>query len=33
MREQMDTYKDTKLIHLYEYAVQNGFEANWAPKI
>ena len=32
MREQMNTYKDTRLIHLYEYAVQNGFEANWAPK-
>jgi len=30
--EQMETYKETKLIHLYEYAVQNGFEADWTPK-
>lgn len=31
--EQMRTYKETKLIHLYEYAVQNGFEADWAPRV
>ncbi|WP_236636577.1 hypothetical protein [Exiguobacterium sp. SH0S2] len=32
MAEQMETYKETKLIHLYDYAVQNGLEANWVPK-
>lgn len=30
--DQMETYKETKLIHLYEYAGQNGFEASWIPK-
>ncbi len=30
--EQMSTYKETKLSHLYDYAIQNGFEANWVLK-
>jgi len=30
--EQMETYKETKLIHLYNYAVQNDFETNGVPK-
>lgn len=30
--EHMSTYKESKLIHLYHYAVQNGYENNWAPK-
>lgn len=30
--EHMSTYKESKLIHLYHYAVQNGFENNWVPK-
>lgn len=30
--EEMSTYKETKLIHMYDYASINGFIGEWRPK-
>lgn len=31
MYEEMKSYKEDKLIHLYDYAIQNGFQSGWRP--
>lgn len=30
--EDMETYQEQKLIHLYDYAIQNGFQSDWKPR-
>ncbi|WP_375105972.1 HNH endonuclease [Lysinibacillus fusiformis] len=30
--EQMNTYSEHKLVHMYDYAIQNGYKHNWFPK-
>lgn len=29
--DNMETYEEKKLVHLYEYAIQNGFQSDWRP--
>lgn len=30
--DQMETYSEKKLVHMYDYAIQNGFLGDWRPR-